>query len=90
MPGAEMGLVDYVPRYSFARAKKISANDEHLVDATISNIRQSTKPLIQPKSPVLQNSKKYSADFSQFKTNKTISAANTSTSNYLIISIERQ
>ena len=46
MPGAEMGLVDYISRNPFARAKKISTYDEHFVVATISKIRDSMKHLI--------------------------------------------
>ena len=46
MPGAKMGLVDYISRNPFARAKKISAYDEHFVVATISKIRDSMKQLI--------------------------------------------
>ena len=46
MPGAKMGLVDYISRNPFARAKKISTYDEHFVVATISRIRDSMKHLI--------------------------------------------
>ena len=46
MPGAKMGLVDYISRNPFARAKKISTYDEHFVVATISKIRDSMKHLI--------------------------------------------
>ena len=46
MPGAKMGLVDYISRNPFARAKKISTYDEHFVVATISKIRDSMKSLI--------------------------------------------
>ena len=46
MPGAKMGLVDYISRNPFARAKKISTYDEHFVVATISRIRNSMKHLI--------------------------------------------
>ena len=41
-----MGLVDYISRNPFARAKKISTYDEHFVVATISRIRDSMKHLI--------------------------------------------
>ena len=41
-----MGLVDYVSREPFARAKKISTYDEHFVVAKISKIRDSMKHLI--------------------------------------------
>ena len=46
MPGAKMGLVDYISRNPFARAKKISTYDKHFVVATISKIRDSIKHLI--------------------------------------------
>ena len=46
MPGAKMGLVDFISRNPFARAKKISTYDEHFVVATISKIRDSMKHLI--------------------------------------------
>ena len=46
MPGAKMGLVDYISRNPFARAKKISTYDEHFVVATISKILDSMKSLI--------------------------------------------
>ena len=49
-----MGLVDYISQNPFARAKKISVYDEHVVVATISKIRHSFKHFIQPKSSVLQ------------------------------------
>ena len=45
MPGAKMGLVDYISRTPFARAKKISIYDEHFVVATMSKIRDSMKHL---------------------------------------------
>ena len=41
-----MGLVDYISRNPFARAKKISTYDKHFVVATISKIRDSMKHLI--------------------------------------------
>ena len=46
MPSAKMGLVDYISRNPFARAKNISTYDEHFVVATISKIRDSRKHLI--------------------------------------------
>ena len=46
MPGAKMGLVEYISRNPFTRAKKISTYDEHFVVATISKIRDSMKHLI--------------------------------------------
>ena len=49
MPGAKMGLVDYISRNPFARAKKISTYDEHFVVATISKIRDSMKHVIMNK-----------------------------------------
>ena len=49
MPGAKIGLVDYISRNSFARAKKISTYDEHFVVATISTIRDSMEHLITNK-----------------------------------------
>ena len=49
MPGAKMGLVDYISRNQFARAKKINTYDEHFVVATISKIRDSMKHLITNK-----------------------------------------
>ena len=47
MPGAKMGLVNYISRKPFARAKKISTYDEHFVVATISKIRNPMKHLIK-------------------------------------------
>ena len=49
MPGAKMGLVDYISRNPYARAKKISTYGEHFVVATISKIRDSMKYLITNK-----------------------------------------
>ena len=49
MPGAKMGLVDYISRNPYARAKKISTYDENFVVATISKIRDSMKYLITNK-----------------------------------------
>ena len=49
MPGAKMGLVDYISRNPYARAKKISTYDEHFAVATISKIRDSMKYLITNK-----------------------------------------
>ena len=54
MPGAKMGLVDYLSRNTFARAKKVSTYDEHFVVAIISKIRNSTKHLIKDKRNTLQ------------------------------------
>ena len=54
MPGAKMGLVDYISRNPFARAKKVSTYDEHFVVATISKIRNSMKSLIKNKQNALQ------------------------------------
>ena len=58
MPGAKMGLVDYISRNPFARAKKISTYDEHFVVATISKIRDSMKSLIINKQ---KTTKKFSS-----------------------------
>ena len=49
MPGSKMGLIDYISRNPYARAKKISIYDEHFVVATISKIRDSMKYLITNK-----------------------------------------
>ena len=57
MPGAKMGLVDYISRNPFARAKKISTYDEHFVVATISKIRDSMKHLILNKQTATQKFK---------------------------------
>ena len=54
MPGAKMGLVDYISRNPFARAKKISTYDEHFVVATTSKFRNSMKNLIKKKQNALQ------------------------------------
>ena len=54
MPAAKMGLVDYISRNPFARAKKVSRYDEHFVVATISKIRNSMKHLIKNKRNTLQ------------------------------------
>ena len=56
MPGAKMGLVDYISisRKPFARAKKIATYDEHFVVATISKTRNSMKHLIKNKQKALQ------------------------------------
>ena len=54
MPGAKLGLVVYISRNPFARAKKISTYDEHFVVATISKIRNSMKHLIKNKQNALQ------------------------------------
>ena len=57
MAGAKMGLIDYISRNPFARAKKISTYDEHFVVATISKIRNSMKHLIKNKQNTLQKFK---------------------------------
>ena len=44
-----MGLVNYISRNPYARAKKIPTNDEHFFVATISKIRDSMKYLITNK-----------------------------------------
>ena len=44
-----MGIVDYISRNPYARAKKMSTYDEHFVVATISTIRDSMKYLITNK-----------------------------------------
>ena len=49
MPGAKMGLVDYISRNPYARAKKISTYDKHFFVLTISKIRDSMKHLIAKK-----------------------------------------
>ena len=49
-----MGLVDYISRNPFARAKKVSTNDEHFVVATISKYRNSMKHLFKNKRNKLQ------------------------------------
>ena len=54
MPGAKMGLVDYISRNPFTRATKISTYDEHFVVATISKIRYSMKNLIKNKQNASQ------------------------------------
>ena len=55
MPGAKMGLVDYISRNPFAETKKVSTYDEHFVVATISRIRDSMKHLIQNKQITTQD-----------------------------------
>ena len=54
MPGAKMGLVDYISRNSFNKAKKFSSYDEHLLVATQTKIRDSFKHLIQNKTRTVQ------------------------------------
>ena len=49
-----MGLVDYISRNPFARAKKVSTYDDNFVVATISRIRNSMKNLIKNKQNALQ------------------------------------
>ena len=55
MPGAKMVHVDYISRDAFAKAKKVSSYDDHFVVATISNIRDSFKQLIQNKTHTVQS-----------------------------------
>ena len=54
MPGAKMGLVDYISRNPFAKAKRVSTYDEHFVVAAISIIRDSMKHLIRNKQSSIQ------------------------------------
>ena len=55
MPGAKMGIVDYISRNLFAKANKIfSAYHEHFVVATIPKIRNRFKHLIRNKSQTVQ------------------------------------
>ena len=49
-----MGLIDYIFQNTFAKAKKISAYDEHFVVVTISKNKNPFKQTIQTKSSVLQ------------------------------------
>ena len=49
MPGAKMGLVDYISRNSNAKAKKASTYDKHFAVATIFEICDSLKHLIRNK-----------------------------------------
>ena len=49
-----MGLVDYISRNPFAKAKNVSAYNENFVVATISKIRDSFKHLIQNKRHIVQ------------------------------------
>ena len=49
-----MGLVDYISRNPFAKAKKVSAYDENFVVATISITPDSFKNLIRTKTHTLQ------------------------------------
>ena len=49
MPGAKNGLVGYISRNPFAKAKKISSYDEQLVVAKTSKIRDSFKHLSEHK-----------------------------------------
>ena len=49
-----MGIVDYISRNPFAKAKEISAYDKHFVVATISIIRVSFKHLIRNKLHTVQ------------------------------------
>ena len=52
-----MGLVDYISRNPFAKAKNISTYDEHFVVPTISKFHTSVKNLIKTKQNALQNFK---------------------------------
>ena len=54
MPGAKMGLVDYICRNPIAETRKFSTYDEDFVVATISKIRDSMKHLIQNKQNTTQ------------------------------------
>ena len=54
MPGAKMGLVHYISRNPFARAKKLSTCDERFFVATISKIRDSMKHLITNKQNAIK------------------------------------
>ena len=54
MPGAKLGLADYVSRNPFAKAKKVSSYDEHFVIATISKNPDSFNYLIQNKTHTVQ------------------------------------
>ena len=54
MPGAKMGLVDYISRNTFAKAKKISTYAEHFVVATISIFRNPMKHLNRSKQNTIQ------------------------------------
>ena len=59
MTGAKMGLVDYISRNPFARAKKLSTYDEHFVVATISKFRDSMKHLILNKQTAAEKLKAF-------------------------------
>ena len=52
-----MGLVDYISRNVFAKAKKMSSYVEHFVVATISKIRNSLKQFFEHKPQTLHNLK---------------------------------
>ena len=54
MPGAKMGLVNYISRTHSQELKKVSTYDEHFVVASISKIRNSMKHLIKNKRNTLQ------------------------------------
>ena len=54
MPGAKRGLVDYISRNSFTKAKKFSACDKYFVVETISKVRNSFKQLIRNKMHTVQ------------------------------------
>ena len=55
MPGAKMGLVDYICPNPFSKAKKISSYDERSVIATLYKILNSFKHLIEDKPQTLHN-----------------------------------
>ena len=57
MPGAKMGLVDYISTNPFAKAKKVFTYDEPFLVATISKIRDSVKYLIRNKQNTTQKLK---------------------------------
>ena len=47
MPGAKTGLVDYIFKNNFEKAKKISSYDKHFVVATKSKLRDSFKQFVE-------------------------------------------
>ena len=54
MLGAKMDLADYISRNPFAKAKNVSAYNEHFVVLTISKIRDLLKHLIRKKQHIVQ------------------------------------
>ena len=54
MTGAKMGVVDFISRNTFAKAKIVSSYDENFVVATISKIWDSFTQLIQSKTHTVQ------------------------------------